>query len=94
MVVGQGNAATQLVFPTVSYSPGFYVNSETGFLYVINENTQLDPGVYYNRESQTVLVVSADSDGNVTVSSADVTESVQTVSSGVGGRRVASIACR
>ncbi len=94
MVVGQGNAATQLVFPTVNYAPGFYVNSETGFIYVINENTQLDPGVYYNRESQTVLVVSADNDGVVKVSSADVTKSVQTVSAGVGGRRVASIACR
>ncbi len=94
MVVGQGSAATQLVFPSVNYAPGYYVNSETGFLYVIDENTQLDPGVYYNRESQTVLVVSANDDGNVTVSSADVTESVQTVSAGVGGRRVASIACR
>jgi filamentous hemagglutinin family protein len=94
MVVGQGNAATQLVLPSVNYAPGYYVNSETGFLYVVNEDTQLDPGVYYNRESQTVLVVSSNSDGNVTVSSADIKEAVQTVASGAGGRRVASIACK
>jgi hypothetical protein len=94
MVVGQSTAATQLVFPANGAEPGTYVNSENGMLYIVEENTPLDPGVYYNRDAQTVLVVSSGSDGNVTVASANVKETVQAVASGAGGRRVASVVCR
>ena len=93
MVVGQGTAATQLVFPASSYEPGTYVNSENGLIYVVEDRTPLDPGVYYNRDERTVLVVSSNSDGNITVASADVKETVQAVAGG-SGRRVASVVCR
>jgi hypothetical protein len=93
-VGAQLNMASTLLFPVVTYDPGLYVNSQTGFLYAVDEGAVLDPGVYYNRDTQTVLVVSSNDDGNVTIQSADIKEAVQTVSSGAGTRRVASVSCR
>ncbi|HEX5091264.1 MAG TPA: hypothetical protein VFV84_01090, partial [Burkholderiales bacterium] len=93
-VGAQLNAASTLLFPAKTYDPGLYVQSETGTLYAVDESTVLDAGVYYNKDSQTVLVVSSNGDGNVTVKSADVKEAVQTVSNGQGSRRVAAVSCR
>jgi filamentous hemagglutinin family protein len=90
----QLNIASTLLFPVVSPQEGTYVNSENGLLYAVDEGALLDPGVYYNREEQTVLVVTSNDDGNVSVASADIKDAVQTVASGAGGRRVVSVACR
>jgi hypothetical protein len=100
VVVGQSqlgsqvNVASTLLFPAKNYDPGLYVQSETGALYAVEEGTVLDPGVYYDKDSQTVLVVSSNDDGNVTVKSADIKEAVDTVSNGRGTRRVAAVSCR
>jgi len=100
VVVGQSqlgsqvNVASTLLFPAKNYDPGLYVQSETGALYAVEEGTVLDPGVYYDKDSQTVLVVSSNDDGNVTVKSADIKEAVETVSNGRGTRRVAAVSCR
>ena len=88
------NIASTLLFPVVTPQWGTYVNSENGLLYVVDEGAVLDPGVYYNREDQTVLVVTTDEEGVVTVSSADIKDAVQTVASGAGGKRVVSVACK
>lgn len=100
VVVGQGalgaqlNAASMLLFPVLEVPPGLYVQSETGAIYSVDEGTTLDPGVYYNKDTQTVLVVSSNDDGQVSVKSADIREAVETVASGNGARRVAAVSCR
>ena len=100
LVVGQSqvgsqlNVASTLLFPVVTYDSGLYVNSETGTIYAVDEGTVLDPGVYYNKDTQTVLVVSSNDDGNVEVKSADIKEAVETVASGGGSKRVATVSCR
>ncbi|MGH8688446.1 MAG: beta strand repeat-containing protein [Burkholderiales bacterium] len=100
LVVGESqvgaalNSASTLLFPVSTYDPGLYVNSQTGFLYEVTDGAVLDPGVYYNRDTQTVLVVSSNHDGNVTVQSADIKDAVTTVATGAGTRHVAGVTCK